>query len=293
MSNHELGSAREAQAELEKKRLFLIYRDNELFQAQIAPIREALASSDYQVIEQNFPAETTEQEIATWAQSQADQLRGVRFLTDDTFARSVPHDLRNQLDIPYSAKLDEIMDQSAIRAVFGPGWAKHEKKTGERDLGEDVNLDEGKELFTAMGKRIFENPENIPESVLILSENMSDHHPFSEFRPQTSSFSAEKIADRKSAELVGQWLQELGIAQGQVKVESTYDQRENIGDKTWVISDRHNGDDDRVKGGVKLRMPLADFFQTTSKAGLLRIPMQELQQATADLVRERLAKGAI
>ena len=292
MSNHELGSAREAQAELEKKRLFLIYRDNELFRAQIAPIREALASSDYQVIEQNFPAETKKEEIATWAQSQTEQLRGVRFLTDETFTSSVPYELKEQLNIPYSGKLDEIMDQSAIRAVFGPGWAEHEKKTGERDL-EDVNLDKGKELFTAMGKRIFENPENMPESVLILSEHMSDHHPFREFRPETSDYSAEKIADRKSAEHVGQWLQELGIAQGQIKVESTNGPRENIGDKTWVINDRHNGGSGRVKGGIKLTMPLPNFFQTASEAGLLRIPMQELRQATIDLVRERLAKGAI
>ncbi|HLC44377.1 MAG TPA: hypothetical protein VJK50_00830 [Patescibacteria group bacterium] len=316
MSNHELGSARESQAELAKKRLFLIYRDNELFQAQIAPIREALASSDYQVIEQSFPAETTEQEIATWAQSQADQLRGVRLLTDETFARSVPRELRKQFVIPSIGELDQIMEQSAIRAVFGPGWAEHRKETGEKSLDADVNLDKGKELFIALARRILEDPKNRPESVVILKDHLSDHYPLKQFYDQAFkkaseddprkaedeysvvSKAAHESAQPKAAELLGHWVQELDISESQIKTESIADKETDslkkisVGDKTWVIHDRH-ASTERVKGGIHLEMPLADFFLSASKSGLLRIPVEELQRATGGLVRERFAKGTI
>src|SRR5437016_423352 len=77
-----------------KSKIFLIYRNNQLFGTASSKIAEAFVALGYDVITQSFPQETDESVIGQWGDEHQSELKGATLLTDETFVRSLPAEVR-------------------------------------------------------------------------------------------------------------------------------------------------------------------------------------------------------
>ena len=296
--------------------ILLVYRDNDLFRGYVPEITGTLKSLGRQVEIQSFPAGIEEEEMEEWCRENEDKFEGMDIMTDETSAIALSNaGVVEHEDQKYGAYLDSLMDKATKRLIIGerekevPWHSEGDEE--EKDMTLDKKLENAKEAYVTLIQKVFENKQNIPKEVYIVSLRLTDHEPF--FKGFKGAGEEE---DLKALELLKTWLVEAGISQDAVKeisqkewyiIERAMKQRpleENPKDflekinkqGNWILKDRHvysSGEALNRSGQLSeekalvLELPLQNFLQGVMSAGLIKIKPGELDEEVKKLLKEK------
>src|SRR3989344_4647820 len=239
-----------------RRKIHLIYRDNSLFKYTIPALVNGL-SDDVDFEAHTFTAEQTEADISAWLREHASELEGQEILADDTTL----YPLRNVVQTPLKVtNLDKIADKASIQALLGNDWSiKGIEGLPTHTEGKDNDIETTKTAFVKIIKKVLEGSESLPETVLVVKKNLSDHIPFKEMRE-------EEIADTLKA-----WLVEAGLSADIIKFKDELPNRGAELDKLtdnknlWILGDRHGNQIYPKPKSKVLLLPLASLFLSVKK----------------------------
>lgn len=256
----------------------LIYRDNDLFKEWIPKIAEMLKFLDRQVEIQSFPQGTDEEEIKAWIESNMGELKSKELVTDYTCQRNIP-ERRKYLGGGISTdekllepreNLDKLLDGVSQKIILGKTESKI--KCWDASPFEKGGMESAKEVYPEIVKQILKNKDNMPKKVFIVREKLRSHAPFGEVG-----------SGQEAAETLKGWLTEGGIPE---KIIET-DEIDDI-EGGWIIVDRHYRFS--VDRGIRLELPLADFYKNAKEAGLITVKPEELEKGMKELLKEKFGK---
>ncbi|MBU4331565.1 hypothetical protein KKD20_00365 [Patescibacteria group bacterium] len=298
----EEGKTPEAKETKKLPPVFLIYRNNNVFEKLVPKIAETFGSLDREVKIQSFPAGTDQIKILNWILTNSKEIAGTEIVTDETvkYAFSGIEDEMRHFPDPN----EEAAKEKAMKVLkncsrhyeyldfFEPpliGETLFGKNYSDEFHEKAESLEKSGELISDIVKRIIINKDNIPQKVYISRQEIFAHQPLRQI-PENPRYESEEEL-MKGIEIVKEWLIKGGIPK-EAFVEGEFEH--NL---SWVIMDRHSrsypqGDKIKIISGQKeitLGLPLSNFFQDACKTGLITLTPEEKQRYNK-LLKEKLIK---
>ena len=310
----------EQKEEEKKSPIFIIYRDNDLFQKQIPEMVKILSSMGRQVEVQSFPKETNKEEIEEWYKENLERLAGMEMISDIT--AGIPFNLYKEFKSQGTKSrndLDDLISKVIKKAIWGEGV---DNKTLQRFPSE-------KEFYSGIMKRILENQENMPNKIYLFLDHITDHMDIKEYAGiglgddkdlceymrygkifpiedlRTSKMTYKEIPEhykKKREDVIAKYLEETkkSLIQSGIDVEkiiiksdrpSAQELQEIDQPNNWVIIDRHSKIFDgrnKLASAKNLGLPLGSFYNDAREAGLINIPEKEFNQNLEKVLDEEL-----
>ena len=300
MSESPEGFNPEQKEEEKKSPIFIIYRDNDLFQKQIPEMVKILSAMGRQVEVQSFPKETGEEEIEEWYKENKGLLAGKEIISDRTAC--IPWEMKEEI-FSTGAKIvdniDNLLSDAMGRAIFSNEYKK--VATGI-EFAREAYEEEFSECYSAMINKILANPENIPSKVFIFPDHIIDHSNLDDTRKayeelRSSSHDKQKEIIDEATKVVmekfKEWLTIGGINPEKIEIGNEKNIKEIDNSNGWVIIDRHAGNMVREIKSIKsikcLELPEGDFYRTAREGGLLDYTDEEFVEAFSKVLEEKLS----
>ena len=305
MSESPEGFNPEQKEEEQKSPIFIIYRDNDLFQKQIPEMVKILSAMGRQVEVQGFSRETTEKEIKKWYEENQSELEGKEIISDRT--AGIPQDMEKNMISAGTKKvgnIDNLLSGAMSKVLLGDSYDKLENSgniLSDGFIKTDTHRTPEKEVeefFTAVVKRILDNPKNIPNKVIIFPDHIMDH--ISEFDggmyyDEVKNLSADERQERRKEatmmliKKVKEWLEAGGLDVKKIKIGEDINRLEEFDKQNnWIIMDRHiRNRKEEVKLAKYLEIPAGNFYETARERGLLDYTDEEFTKAFSNILEEK------
>ena len=297
----------EQKEEEKKSPIFIIYRDNDLFQKQIPEMVKILSAMGRQVEVQGFPKESTAEEIKKWYEENQSRLEGKEIVSDWT--ASIPYKMREDLSSKGTkqskSSLDGLFNEATEKAVLGEKYDELSYEKAYKEWSEDRS----REFYSIVVKRILENPENIPEKVFVFLDSILDHTYVENVKEAAKAAREGKLeknekkeAEKIVAEKLREWLIEGGIDSNKIILEydNSFKNLSHSSDgkkiieeidklNNWVIVDRHCGGGPEVKSAKGLKLPENTFYQTANNGELIKVKDEEFAEALSNVLEKKFS----
>lgn len=281
--------------------MYIVYRDNELFQETIPQMVSMLQSMGREVDIKSFPEETEKREIKKWLDDNVAIFSGIEMVCDSTTQQATEtsfefFDKLSPTGFKDSApSLDSLINKATEKATLGDdgknliGVADREKLL--------TSLDEYKKFFTCITKIILTNPQNIPQKVVIFPDRIADHIQ-GLFKGGVGNNEVQKVLETLKEAFI-----EGGIEAEKIFIESlekhpeilSPSEREAIDDSgNWIIVDRHTKKstrpENRFKTAKYLMLPESSFLKSVQDAGLTNIKKEDVLKYLEEILKDSFGR---
>lgn len=278
-------------------KIFIIYRDNELFAAHMPSVVETLTNLGVQINSHIFPAGTAKEEMADWIKTHDSELTEASFLCDQTLTNLLRKDERRYSDwqkIGYN--LDDIFEDVVSQVVTGEEDPKQILE--DVDYGQQTpeeKLEKTKGIFINIIRQIIVSQGN-PKAIIIMRAGLNSHAPFgNSMKPESS------MPETEVEKVLEDWLTTAGVTGKITSLELTgldkYDapslrklasiladhKSETPGD-CWIIDDRHVPGSKVDKAAsilsnkpLELLLPVESLLQRVIKEGLVHVEPKQIE----------------
>ena len=229
--NNEIPSGQEIREAEKKPKVFMVYRENDTYKQQAPFIEKELGLLDRQVIVQEFPRETKEDEIKEWMRANQETTKDTEIISDSTCEWA--GDLNPYLNLDQMN--DQILDQIVLSDKI-----KIDGHSIDSEESPENQLERERALFSAIFDLIQEKTEKRIKELYIIREQLSDH---SASAAETAAESGHSLSKSKLDRLYGkqlkQWAEEKGIEAQNIGLPKALpeDLLENKG--AYILYDRH------------------------------------------------------
>lgn len=288
--------------------LLIIYRENDFLKEHAPEMSRMLQEFGREANCQAFPEEATDDEIKNWYKEHKDEIKNAEIISD--YTAGMPYDMKEEFKaqgVKAGNNIDLLFDKITENAIFGELAKELRKSEGGGEWIAIESPENSKRWFSAVIKKILENPENMPEKVHIFLDNILDHTKLFNYQKvmeiKEKSKDVREESEKSVAENLKEWLAEGGIANNKTItnpeiidwVGSSGERHlseigENLvkeADKpeNWVIIDRHAGLDKFFKSAKNLKLPEDSFYDSARRMGLLKVKTEEFNKAMEDVLR--------
>ena len=219
-----------------QKKALVSYRDNDLYSSRAALIRDAVIEAGYEIAQYHvFPEGTTEKDVER-------HYKGFDFTGIDTIVADFTVRYRLEFESikdKKSVSLDPIFDTATKDALLG-GVGRQEQSHNYDEKSEPMPVfKEGliyvvSHLITAYG---------LPQRVVILSGNMTDHAPFVKGRAINEDSETLHRKRKEASKTLAEILSGMGLPVPEIV--DGLPERKDLS-PVWIVFDRHN------RGGYKI-----------------------------------------
>lgn len=286
-----------------KKTLYLVYRDNQLFQSHNQRIIDGLTIEGYRIIHQVFPAGTKPDEIANWTEDHITELQHGELLTDGTVANAISgrayakkeEEMKKLYEkLSPGHNLDYIMKGATNKVLLGDRLVDEYGKPNDYEK----NMEIVGQAFVRLIRNIILDPDKVPDKVLIVEAFINDHEPFG-YDPHGNKGN-EKVDPQDAINHIRSWLAEAGIPEDKIEVltknqgfDEWYERTNS--NKNWLIIDRHAVSNHVGPSGKSkvLELPISSFLESATKLGLVsQVNEEELKRAIEQEIKERFGTSS-
>src|SRR3989344_1153625 len=286
--------------------VFVIYRENDLYEKYAPDVVTRLRAMDRRVEIQAFSRDVDVKERKRWAEEHKEEFKGKGLLLDGTCWGQLPDEGKGR---EYEKTgLDDLFDKVISKTIWGeilgenpPGKLGELLKEGLEFL-DDGEVSEGEihDVFVSLVKQILEQRENMPEKVYISPDRLLDHEPFRAWKKNTERMAGKTPyqIEKEVANEIKRWLIEAGISDQSIQVtddveemivgdmrgltiskrqEKIKEAMKELRTNTWFVSDRHYGrnifeptENNPIEQGKVLYLPLGSFYHSAVQVGLLK-----------------------
>lgn len=281
----------------EAKKLFLVFRENELFGLYIPKMEQILTRLGCAVETKKFSEGVPKTEIRKWLQENPKPEANV-LLIDDTCYGAHPNYLYNFVGT--KVIIDAIFDFDCPKIIlfgeenFSKYFYREDKKEwldvdaiGESENFENYECVRGK-MFTLLVTRVLERHENMPKNIFISMDKILDHYPlalsvFEEGELSSSNYDELRIrgenptlkCKERAAGKLRDWLVKAGIPREIIKIISGGLSKDEDQSNSWFIVDRHSNESPRF--AKRFRVPLGNLIEDFKKGKMFAIGQDETE----------------
>lgn len=293
--------------------IFIVGRNNSLFESYIPKIVNYLAEMGRQVETKIFPQGTDEKKIEEWYKDNAQaMLTGKAIISDQT--ASVPYELSKEMrnEINGSRSVGNI--DNLIRKVFNEILIGNSEM--RFNIFEGADPEKIKTFMINTIQHILSNPQNNPEKIIIFKNKMGHHtneivdvkkDQYKHLDTHAASTISKEAGNQAGIDAgnyvvaqIKEWLENGGFAieKIQEKAEGNNEYRDGVSKyskifeesdlpNAWIIIDRHNdikpGD---AKSAIVLGMPASNFYHDAMENNLINFSDEEIEKTLKDVLKK-------
>jgi hypothetical protein len=276
--------------------MYIVYRDNELFQEMISHIVNMLQAMGRKVDVKSFEKGTEPREIKQWMTENKDNFQGVELLCDytssDRLRPRIIHELMQSGFKSSKFTLDSLLNNAAEKTILGD----EAKDLPDASLGERIkSLGDYKKYFSTLVKHILRNPDNVPQKVIIFEDALKDH--IHDLFDKSSTFEIgqaeiDQVLSALKESFIDGGIEEDKIFFNREKIKGYPELVDKFDENgSWLVIDRHSDIFiNRVKNAKALSLPEGNFLISAREAGLINLKTEEILRQLEKILEEKFGK---
>lgn len=250
------------------KQIMLMYRQNELFKEYMPVIRKKLENLEYIVNEQIFETGTDRNKIDKWQSENIDLLSNKIVLTDRTCVGIYEVSENINIEIKEFAYLDNLFSRAAAQIVTPAYRAYDLDEQFHRNYEEGLKISQ--EIISSLVKEML--LVHTPNNIYVFLDHIYEHSPFDKIWYTFCNKNKSEEAEEFVIKYIKETFEKGGFPAQKVHV--TYNAKDPFASlceqNNWLITDRHFFKD-IIVSGKHLILPIADFYRSGLKQGLIKL----------------------